>query len=557
MTRKKIGKRQINIVGHPGTGKTTTLAKKLVHLLERVEPDAVLCTSFSRSAAKGLIKKLREYGLDADALRHFRTVHSLAAHALDLNDPSKFVHPDDAYRFYDEMGIEYERTWSSIDDIELYGYLGSYYLSDALGNRLQAYFQFLKKVKVYDDAVRRAIRSRELFDRFRIDERYASAWVYEIYDAWEAEKRRLGRYEYEDMLVEALESEAFPTEARFGLIDEAQDLSPLQVRLLSLWLEGAEEVYMAFDVMQTIYFFNGSSPSLILSLENDEEQILDYSYRVPRVPWEYAKRIAFLNNIRSVKKVKPAEREGSVSFISEREIPGLINPSRSTFILFRTNNAALSFIAELFKEENILVRGMGHIATLAQDEYFKLQYNCVHKLCRDKLPSFEEIRSIITRIPAKYLRRGVKTLFVKRLDDARRRLEDMRMYKSFEETNDSSLFYSFFRSVGSVRELQEVLAEPRVFFGKGHRGEFIRKILTSITPSSPAFSMANAFAGTYHSAKGLEADDVILFDYIPPSRADMFEERCLTFVGLTRTKDRALIVPVEGSEGIIERDIMR
>ena len=37
----------------------------------------------------------------------------------------------------------------------------------------------------------------------------------------------------------------------------------------------------------------------------------------------------------------------------------------------------------------------------------------------------------------------------------------------------------------------------------------------------------------------------------------MFEERCLTFVGMTRTKDRAFIVPVEGYEGIIERDIMR
>jgi len=507
-----------------------------------------------------MIKKLKEQGLDVDSLKYFRTVHSLAAQALDLKDPSQFIQPADASRFFNEMGIEYEKTGSTIDDIELYGYIGSYNVSDALGNRLQAYFQFLKKVKIYDGDIRSAIFSREFYDRFGINERYASAWVYEIYDAWEDEKQRSGKYEYEDMLVEALEDKKFPASPKFGLIDEAQDLSPLQAELLSLWLESAEEVYVAFDVMQTIYFFNGSSPSLILSLPKDEIQILDHSYRVPRVPWEHAKRIALLNGIGTVKKVKPAAREGDVSFITKREIPRLLNPSHSTFILFRSNEAALTFIAELFRKENILVRGMGHIATLAQDNYFRMQYGCIHKLWHDVLPTFEEIRSIITRIPAKYLKRGVKTMFSKRPDEARAMLEEKQMQKSLEiETlaRDSSLFYSLFKNVGSVPELQDILLEPRVFFGKGHRGEFIRKILTAIKPSSPSFSMANAFAGTYHSSKGLEADDVILFDYLPPRKADMFEERCLTFVGLTRTKDRAFIVPVEGYEGIIERDIMR
>ena len=556
---EKFGQKQIDIIGHPGTGKTTTLAEKLIQILDRTEPDAVLCTSFSRSAARSMIKKLKEHGLDVDALKYFRTVHSLAAQALDLKDPSQFVQPVDASRFFSEMGIEYEKMCSTIDDIELYGYIGSYNVSDALGNRLQAYFQFLKKVKIYDDEIRRAILSREFYDRFGINERYASAWIYEIYDAWEDEKWRSGKYEYEDMLVEALEEEKFPVSAHFGLIDEAQDLSPLQAELLSLWLRGAEEVYVAFDVMQTIYFFNGSSPSLILSLPRDEVRILDRSYRVPRVPWEHAKQIALLNGIDTVRQVKPAAREGDVSFITKREIPRLLKPSRNTFILFRSNEAALSFIAELFRKENILVRGMGHIATLAQDGYFRMQYSCIHKLWHDELPTFEEIRSIITRIPAKYLKRGVKTTFARRPDEARAKLEAKQMQKTLEieKTQDASLFYSLFKNVGSVPELQDILLEPRVFFGKGHRGEFIRKILTAIKPSSPSFSMANAFAGTYHSAKGLEADNVILFDYLPPRKADMFEERCLTFVGMTRTKDRAFIVPVEGYEGIIERDIMR
>ena len=564
--QKKFGKKQINIIGHPGTGKTTTLANKLINLLEVAEPDEIVATSFSRSASRRMIQKLREFSINADDLKYFRTTHSLAAAALDLKEESQFVFPEDAEAFFKEHGIEYWKKHTTIDDIELYGYIGSYDIDFALGNRLQAYYQFLKRVRVHDDAITTAIKRREFFDRFGL-EKHSSAWVLEIYEAWEAEKKLKGKYEYEDMLVEALEDERFPTRAAFGLVDEAQDLSPLQIELLSLWLRDAEKVFVAFDVMQTIYFFNGSSPHLILSLQRDEEKILDRSYRVPKVPWEYAKRIALLNNIRTVEKVRPAEKEGDLLFIRRDDVPKVLRRLQqqhsNAFLLFRRNDWVLDFIGDLFKKEGLLLKGMGHIATLAQDPYFELQYNCIYKLYHDELPTFEEIRSIITRIPAEYLKRGVKTRFVKRPEEALKQFRERKVQRLLsgaseeKQRGDASLFYSFFRRIDSVKELQRILEEPRVHFGSGHRGQFIREILTSINEQSPPFNSMNAYAGTYHSAKGLEADNVILFDYLPPRKADLFEERCLTFVGLTRTKNNVYIVPVENFEGIIERDIMR
>jgi len=557
--RMKFGKKQINIIGHPGTGKTTTLANQLMNLLEVAEPDEILATSFSRSAARRMIQKLREFGINADDLKFFRTTHSLAAAALDLKEESQFIFPEDAARFFKEHGIEYKKKHTTIDDIELYGYVGPFDIDFVLGNRLQAYYQFLKRVKIHDDAIETAIKRREFFDRFEL-EKHTSAWVLEIYEEWEAEKKLKGKYEYEDMLVEALEDERFPTRAAFGLVDEAQDLSPLQIKLLSLWLRDAEKVFVAFDVMQTIYFFNGSSPELILSLQKDKEIILDRSFRVPKVPWEFAKKIAKLNDIRTVEKVRPAEREGDVLFIERDNVSKVLrrHSEGTIFLLFRRNDWALDFIGDLFRKERLLLKGMGHIATLAQDKYFELQYNCILKLYHNELPTFEEIRSIITKIPAEYLKRGIKTRFVKKPEEALKLFREKKAQKALSgEGDDVSLFYSFFRRIGSVKELQEILAEPRVYFGSGRRGQFIREILTAIDENSPPFNSMNAYAGTYHSAKGLEADNVILFDYLPPRKADLFEERCLTFVGLTRTKNNAYIVPVENFEGIIERDIMR
>jgi DNA helicase-2/ATP-dependent DNA helicase PcrA len=52
---------------------------------------------------------------------------------------------------------------------------------------------------------------------------------------------------------------------RHFVVDEYQDVSPLQQRLLDLWLGGREELCVVGDASQTIYSFTGATPSHLLN----------------------------------------------------------------------------------------------------------------------------------------------------------------------------------------------------------------------------------------------------------------------------------------------------
>src|SRR5690606_17692065 len=51
---------------------------------------------------------------------------------------------------------------------------------------------------------------------------------------------------------------------RFFVVDEYQDVSPLQERLLALWLGDREDLCVVGDASQTIYSFAGASPEFLL-----------------------------------------------------------------------------------------------------------------------------------------------------------------------------------------------------------------------------------------------------------------------------------------------------
>ncbi|MFP3578236.1 ATP-dependent DNA helicase UvrD2 [Arthrobacter sp. SIMBA_036] len=55
---------------------------------------------------------------------------------------------------------------------------------------------------------------------------------------------------------------------RHFVVDEYQDVSPLQQRLLDLWLGGRDELCVVGDASQTIYSFTGASPKHLLGFKN-------------------------------------------------------------------------------------------------------------------------------------------------------------------------------------------------------------------------------------------------------------------------------------------------
>ena len=91
--------------------------------------------------------------------------------------------------------------------------------------------------------------------------------------AYEEAKARAGVLDFEDLLLvtaAAIEehrdvAEELRSRYRHFVVDEYQDVSPLQQRLLDAWLGGRDDLCVVGDASQTIYSFTGATPNHLLS----------------------------------------------------------------------------------------------------------------------------------------------------------------------------------------------------------------------------------------------------------------------------------------------------
>jgi DNA helicase-2/ATP-dependent DNA helicase PcrA len=101
---------------------------------------------------------------------------------------------------------------------------------------------------------------------------YEPAKVAEVFAAYESLKRRQGVIDFEDMLRAAVwgieehpdVAEQVRAQYRHFVVDEYQDVNPLQQRLLEAWLGGRDDLTVVGDASQTIYSFTGATASYLI-----------------------------------------------------------------------------------------------------------------------------------------------------------------------------------------------------------------------------------------------------------------------------------------------------
>ncbi|MEU8229314.1 ATP-dependent DNA helicase UvrD2 [Actinoplanes sp. NPDC048967] len=101
---------------------------------------------------------------------------------------------------------------------------------------------------------------------------YEAAKVAEVFGAYEALKRRQGVIDFEDMLRAAVwgieehsdVAEQVRAQYRHFVVDEYQDVNPLQQRLLDAWLGGRDDITVVGDASQTIYSFTGATSAYLV-----------------------------------------------------------------------------------------------------------------------------------------------------------------------------------------------------------------------------------------------------------------------------------------------------
>jgi DNA helicase-2/ATP-dependent DNA helicase PcrA len=259
------------VLAGAGTGKTRTITHRIAHLVEagHVSAGQVLAVTFTSRAAGEMRSRLR--GIDAASETGARVgaVQALTFHAAARRQLSYFwprVVGSTGWQLLDSkfsvvaQAASRAKLQVSTDDVR------------DLASEIEWAKASLITPEQYPAAVAEAGRDIPL-DAARVSTVYAG------YESLKARSTDLMLLDFDDLLLhtaaaienDAAVAEEFRDRYRCFVVDEYQDVTPLQQRVLSAWLGDRDDLTVVGDANQTIYSFTGATP----------RYLLDFSRRFP------------------------------------------------------------------------------------------------------------------------------------------------------------------------------------------------------------------------------------------------------------------------------------
>ncbi len=236
-----------------GTGKTRAITHRIAYGVSTgvYVPTEVLAVTFTTRAAAEMRTRLRSMGAGAVQARTF---HSAALRQVRYFWPKVYG------------GAPPQLTESKIPVVAGAARRNRVEVSQAVLRDLASEIEWAKVSNVRPDDYERLApaRGREVSG---LD----AATVAHVFASYEELKRDQGRMDMEDVLLCAAallsEDERVAAEVRrqykWFVVDEFQDVSPIQSALLDLWLGGRDEICVVGDPAQTIYSFAGARASYL------------------------------------------------------------------------------------------------------------------------------------------------------------------------------------------------------------------------------------------------------------------------------------------------------
>lgn len=312
------------ILGPPGTGKTTTLMGIIRELLSNgYEPAQIGFVSYSRaSVAEARDRVAKATGIEEKRWTWFRTLHSAYGRLLGTQKTDYLTAADMAQ--FDGFSLT-ERAEDADDGYELPTAVTDRKRDD----ELRAALDWTRSRMVPAAVGVSRLRDPRHADRYR---RFAVAYP--------AFRNRLAKFDHTDILEGAL-AQRIEIPVRVLIVDEAQDLSPLQAACVELSFPACDRVYVAGDDDQAIYEFQGSSPDWLIDLSRRdawETRVLGRSWRCPEAVRSRAERIALRLSKRAAKTYAPREGDGEYrrEVAAGDAVAAIHAAEGSVFVLCRT-----------------------------------------------------------------------------------------------------------------------------------------------------------------------------------------------------------------------------
>jgi DNA helicase-2/ATP-dependent DNA helicase PcrA len=259
------------VLAGAGTGKTRTITHRIAQLVAsgHVAAGQVLAVTFTQRAAGEMRSRLRALDAAARTGSGVGAVQALTFHAAAHRQLRYFwprVIGDTGWELMDTKFAMVARAASrsrlnaSTDDVR------------DLAGEIEWAKASLIGPEEYASAVAAVNRDTPL-DATKI------ADVYSAYESLKVRDESVSILDFDDLLLhtaaaienDAAVAEEFRDRYRCFVVDEYQDVTPLQQRVLSAWLGDRDDLTVVGDANQTIYSFTGASPRFLL----------DFSRRFP------------------------------------------------------------------------------------------------------------------------------------------------------------------------------------------------------------------------------------------------------------------------------------
>ena len=498
------------VLGPPGTGKTTKLLNLVEYYLEKgVPPDKIGYFAFTRRAAIEAIERASvKFNLTKKDLPFFRTLHSLA---------------------FMQAGLKHSQVITSehYQDVADWLRIGNFYLDS--GSIDQGPYKDIG----YGDKFLEIINMSRILQK-PLKEVYAKSNVQLKTDWYRVSyvnrgirhfKKAKDLYDYTDMLEVFVNMNLAPR-LEVVFIDEAQDLSPIQWKMVELLEKNSKECYVAGDDDQAIFRYAGADVNHFVNLEG-EVSLLNQSYRIPSLHHGMANKV--INQIvgRREKQFAPREEDGLIKWYSHSAEVDL--KDGEWLLLARTNRGA-----QQIEEE---VRTRGHLYVFNNSRSIDKKTVDAVRLWQGLLEGNRITKQEVKLVYSKMLLRKQIEYGCKTMPNGK----EGQLYSLEELRRDHGLLHSlpWEHGLGKIADKDKQYLKSCL-----RKGESLAK--------EPRIRIS-----TIHSSKGAQADNVMLLTDTMRRPYSMWrkdehhaeDEARVFYVGLTRAKNNLHLIHPMFSQG--------
>lgn len=470
------------------------------YLTSGVKPEHIAFVSFTKKAvSEALERACTKFNVNARHFPLFQTVHALAFRQLGCT----------------KQNLLNKQNYLELGRLTGYDFSGNYDMDDgqlptgALPGDHLLFMENMARVRM----VPLKQIWQENYDAAPWHELAKFASDYKMY------KQKTGLMDFTDLLEQFADS-GQTSNARIVFIDEAQDLSPLQWKVLHRCFANAEQVIIAGDDDQSIYKWSGADLDTFLELGGDKE-VLGHSYRLPKKVHQLGQRIIRKVHNRFDKPFTPTEREGSIDYVSALEHVK-INPAETTLILAR-NIYLLADVYDHLKRVGLTYTGRHGVQSVKPAHVVAIR--AWERIRKGGAATYSELQDVYENLRVgKVLARGGKAKFD--------RCEDYDQLFVWETLRDN---YGVLEMPVWHEALEGIPWETRQYY------------LNVLRSGGKISHEPRIRVNTIHGVKGGEADHVIILSDMSKKTyngmlQDEDAEHRVAFVAVTRAKERVTVI---------------